>query len=362
MLVRITWFNSRIPLRVILMNNRPGLIFAFLCLAWLAVAAHAIETDQYLTWGVELKDSAPALNNFINAEVQQFLDAKNKEDGSDFTPETLTEEVMEHLFRIRQSSRVMTWLLTSEELDTYPDASVSNEAYRKSSIFRGRSFPYYLPMARTIRLGDIYVGTDKVGHLFGFGRRYYRRYLRERNIGLSESAAMEKAVRWGIRQENYFVGKLTDGVFSHADLEANFQGLLFARSLCEGNAPHLKKIDGQWVLVRAIDIVPYITPDMDESYNPAHFWALRRRFVLQVMREKYCNPQAAALGAARFAAYGDTPPSFSKRIVDEYFLRRGTNPQQAQSLDALCAREGISPEKNGTVAMLHHKWTTWRRR
>ena len=56
----------------------------------------------------------------------------------------------------------------------------------------------------TIRVGDVYLGVDKVGHMLGFGRRYFRSYLRLVKAGYSEEDAMERIVRWGITRSGFF--------------------------------------------------------------------------------------------------------------------------------------------------------------
>ena len=97
--------------------------------------------------------------------------------------------------------------------------------YLRSSIYRKPAFPFVIPMARTWNIGGVHVGGDKIGHMLGHGRYYYGRYLRARAAGASPEEAMESIVRWGVGVESKIVGGLVDGVFSHADLEANFQGL-----------------------------------------------------------------------------------------------------------------------------------------
>ena len=44
------------------------------------------------------------------------------------------------------------FLRTSDEVEMYPDRSLSNFRYRNMSIYRNITFPYVIPMARTIRV------------------------------------------------------------------------------------------------------------------------------------------------------------------------------------------------------------------
>lgn len=318
-----------------------ALCSALFCLA--PIAARPAETDQYLTWELELNDSAPALNAYLNAQIERFLERARERPYRDCECEELASRLYVYLFQGLHASKVRNWLHHSDAVDRFPPNDVSYWGHRRMSIYRGWSFPYFLPMARTIRLGDVYLGTDKIGHFFGFGRRYFERYLDYRAEGFDKEAAMEKVVRWGIIHENGFVGKLVDGIFSHADLEADFQGFMLARDLCEGESPYFQRRNGAWVLDRPIDILDYVTPDFDESYNNSHYWALRKRNVLPLLRERYGPKIASPIVAARFARYAEYTPSFSKRIIDRHFKQNGEDPQARHSLQALIAAAPASP-------------------
>lgn len=292
------------------------------------IAARAGETDQYLVWDVELDDSAPAINRYINDEIVQYLDSLDSDDPA--SPEEAAKGVYRHLFRGILASKLRNFLHHSDDIDRYPPKSVSFWEYQNMSVYRGRSFPYILPMSRTIRVGDVYCGIDKFAHFFGFGRHSYRIYLKAREQGMDEDAAIERVVVTSIRWENTRVGRVVDGIFSHADIEASYQGFLMARDLCSGANPNLKIIDGRWTLVRPVDMRDYVTPDFDESYNPNHYWLLRKRFVLPLLAKEYQDRLAEPAVQSRFIRYGMYEPSESVRIIREHFEDKGANLQTRQ--------------------------------
>ena len=307
-----------------------------LLLVWCSWAAYAAETDQYLAWGVELEDSTDALNRFLNAQVEEFLKRANSRAKPSRTGEELTQDFYLYMFQGLHYSRVRGWLRHSDEVDRFPDNSVSYFRYKRMSVYRDLSFPYViLPMARTVRLNNVYLGIDKIAHFFGFGRRYYSRYLRYRADGLSEDEAVEKVVRCGIHLEKNFVGQLVDGIFSYADLEADFQGFRMAKDLCGGENPYIVHEGNQWVLARRIDIREYITPDFDESYNNSSYWGTRRRNVLAILKNEYCSKAALPEVQERFARYRRAVPSFSSRTIAKYFEEKSIRAQKEQSVDAL---------------------------
>ena len=295
------------------------------------------ETDQFMTWDIELRDCSAAFNRYINNGIEEFLGKVNQRTRRPTTSQGLVQDLYLYFFQGLHASRVREWLKTSEEVDRYPDDSISLYRYQRESVFRGLSFPYILPMSRTIRVGEVYTGIDKIGHFFGYGRRYFHRYLEHRQAGLTDEEAMQRIVRWGILHEGVFVGKVVDGIFSHGDLEANFQGFRMARDLCDSVNPCLVQFEGRWQLERPVDMRDYVTPDFDESYNTCHYWAARRKNVLPLLRSEYCEKRTLPNLLARFARYRRVQPSFSQRVIEKYYEKRGRNPQREQSLEAICA-------------------------
>ena len=292
------------------------------------VHAGAGETDQFLTWGVELHDSAAPFNEYLNEEIESFLDGPA---GTRFeTSDEMVRAVYFHLFNGLHASRVRQWLQRAPEVDRYPDHSVSWWDYQSQSIYNRLSFPYFLPLSRTVRVGDVYCGIDKFGHLFGFGRRFFNHYQRMLDGGASEDAAMEAVIMRGVLWENLTVGKLVDGVFSYADIEAGFQGMLLARDLADAKQGYLVRGEGRWNLARPIDIRDYVTPDFDESYNPNHYWALRKQFVLPTLRQRYFDDARLASVQQRFARYRLHAPSYCREVLARHFDGMRINPQRQQ--------------------------------
>jgi hypothetical protein len=281
--------------------------------------AQAGETDQYLTWEITLSDSSGALNAFLEQEIGRFVEKANRRTRPPASAEALTIDLYLHLFEGLHSSRIRNWLKTSPDVERYPSDELSDWEYQRMSIFRKPAFPYILPMAQTIRLDEVYLGIDKIGHMFGFGRRYFQRYQRARAAGDSHDGAVERMLTWGIHHEYSVVGKLVDGVFSHGDMEANYQGFRLAMNFCTGASPMFFREDGRWNFRGGLDIRDYITPDFDESYNTNTFARWRGRLVMPIVEARY----QGATPPARFDAYQQNyQPSLSKIFVDAWFKKR----------------------------------------
>ncbi|MBI2423266.1 MAG: hypothetical protein HYV27_10585 [Candidatus Hydrogenedentes bacterium] len=294
------------------------------------------ETDQFMTWGVELKDSAEPLNAFFNERIEAYLDRVNSQAPRITEEDELTRRIFQHFFGGLFSSTMRSWLHESSEIDRFPTDEVSDWTYQRQSILRGFHFPFLLPMAQTIRIGEVYLGIDKIGHFFGFGRRYYQRYQRYVDAGLTEAEAEEKMIQWGLFHESYTVGGLVDGIFSKGDLEANYQGFRLARALCGGAAPHIVNRNGAWVLTRPVDLRDYVTPWFDESYNVSLFTQGRWDRVRKVYTEEYCVNRNHDTVQERFHRYAAWEPSLAQRMAEQYIGEQYPQLQAIQNLNGLC--------------------------
>jgi hypothetical protein len=293
-----------------------------------ALVAGAGESDQFLVWGVELQDSSEAINRYLNDEVAAFLASDRAVAIED--REELTRRIYLHFFQGLHTSRARRWLHRAPELDRYPDSSVSWWDHQTMSIYDRRSFPFFLPMSRTIRVGDVYCGIDKFGHFFGFGRRFFNHYQRLRRAGFDEETATEKVVLRGVLWEKTLVGMVVDGIFSHADTEAAYQGMRLALDLSDPASGYLLRDGATWRLGRPLDIRPYVTPDFDESYNVNHYWALRKRSVLPALRARYYGLARDPAVQQRFARYNAYPASACREIIQRHFENPRENPQAIQ--------------------------------
>lgn len=298
-------------------------------------SAFSLETDQFMVWGVELEDSSGALNDHFNSELEAFLEERNSKSRGDCQCHELMPGFYKRIFRGLLASRdIYQWILHSSDIDLYPPLDESTKQYRTKSIYRERTFPFILPLSRTIRVGDVYLGLDKLGHMFGFGRRYYKVFRHNVGSGVDEREATEKAIMYGVRMEWTLVGYGTDSVFSHGDLEANYQGFRLIYDSCSGDTPYFVKEKGKWRLDRPVDLRDYVTPDFDESYNVSHYRGLRKKLVLSILSDEYNERRSQPEVEARFARYREIDPSFSKLFLDAYFEERKSDPRKLQFEEA----------------------------
>ena len=320
------------------MRRRHCIVLALTALTVVsALPAGGGETDQYLAWGASLGDSTDELNAFVNLGIETVLARPRLRD---LECGELPPRIYRYLFHGLLRSRLRHYLDEDPSIDRHPGADVGYFGYLRGSLFRGPAFPFFMPMSRTIHVDGVHLGIDKVNHMFGFGRRYYKRYRRARQRGLGEEEAVRRTVLWGLTIERWFVGGKIDGILSYADLEANFQGMRLARDLCEARPAHIQRVDGRWRLARWVDLRRYVNPRFDESYNENQYTGWRWRQVRVILEEEVCPRLADPAVRARWAQYRLADrPSRAERIIQNHLKERQRQRRREQSVLSVCPPE-----------------------
>jgi hypothetical protein len=296
----------------------------------------AFETDQFLVLDVELEDSTAVVNDYLTREIEGVLDRVNAEPRLNACEE-LPPRIFRYLFAHLLSSRLKHFLEHSPLVDRYPTDDVGYWQYLRLSIYRRPIFPYIVPMSSTVKVGGVYLGVDKFGHMMGEGRRYYTDFLHLLRRGFDEEEALRRVVLRHLRWERVLFGGLSNGVLSLADLEGNYQGMRLARAMCEGRRPYLVRRSGRWRLDRPIRIEDFVVPALDESYNPSRFPRGRWKRVRPIMLEEHCPKARGPVFRARLERYRQAHvPSLSHRVLERHFAKKGIRLDE-HSLTELCS-------------------------
>ena len=183
----------------------------------------------------------------------------------------------------------------------------------------------------TVKVNGVLVGTDKLGHFFAQGNKYYRRWLKSRDEvrAAEQSASTERAI----------FGSGTTGVYSNGDLVSNYEGYRFFRALTEDDVIPGKRAllrwDGEsWHVQEPFDWRDYVNPYWDEGIAISHY----DRLLYPHMRTRflgYCDQ------------YAQRPERFTLPANEEAELKRryagiGLVDTTELRLDRLCAEGGGS--------------------
>ncbi len=228
-------------------------------------AAYAYETDQHTGRGADIADSTDVLNRKVNETIADIVAGWEK--GHDEM--AVVNAFYKELGGKHWVDRLERWAMKSPEVERL-------EIGRYESIFADQPF-YATRVAKlfgtgaTIRVNDQLVGSDKIGHFISQGRKYYKRYLR---YGSEERAAEQSAYT-----ERAIFGQLSNGIYSNADLVANYEGHRFYRSLfeddiVEGKPAILRWENDAWIVQREFDWADHVNAYWDEALNINHFDAV----------------------------------------------------------------------------------------
>ena len=193
-----------------------------------------------------------------------------------------------------------------------------------------------MPPSPTIEVAGVRIGADKLGHFLSDGASAEKRYRRALAHGASEADAVMSAMQFGVTEERTIMGQSSSGIFSPADLEANFQGLMFYRGLCDGAEPRLARTPGGWRLERPLDLRDFVTPEWDESWQPNVYTHSRWASVKPVMR-RYCDLLSDPGIQARRAGYAARDRETMVESLVRSLVAAGSLDDPAQfTIDAAC--------------------------
>ena len=302
-------------------------------------AAFALESDQYLAWRKELKDVSTDINAYMNAQILQVVRMANNDNEHLYTCNDLRKKSLD-VFRGFIVQKIEKWIEHNLGTEMLPDANTSNRKYYNMSIyyFKYSGVARILPMGHNLQMNNIYFGADKLAHFLSTGMRYFNVYNKYIEKGYSENDALRKAIDFGIRLERTVLGYWPSGVFSFGDLEANYQGLLFYRNLCEGSNPYLIRDGNMWKVKNEVDLRDYIGPYWDETFNLSHF-NFFKWFKVKRNLKNYCKIKDSELVVKRMSYYKSVAQeSFSVKYLNDLRTKKDKripHPEK-RSLDTVC--------------------------
>jgi hypothetical protein len=322
-----------------------GIVTGLAAIALVASQVRALETDQFYAWTRPLNDASDAINEHINADVAFALARVNARHPAGRCSCRIAREAIFDRFDYAVIAKPELWANQSALVDRIPATAEETASYRGAYLY-GHTSPLdpilWMPPSPTIEIAGVRLGIDKLGHFFDDGEWAEGAYRRALKRGDDEAEAMRKAVGFSIATERTIWGSGTSGVMSLSDLEANYQGLLFYRGLCDGPDPQLERTPAGWRLKRPFDVRAYVSPKWDESWEPSVYTRSRWKKVKPVMM-RYCgllrSPEVALERAAYAAADTVSPVEAAVRAL----VASGRLPDPRQfTIEAAC---GLPPRE-----------------
>jgi hypothetical protein len=222
----------------------------------------AYETDQFSHRLDPISDSTRLLDDKVNQTIQDIVSNwKGPRDDRKFT-----DQVFHRIGGHHWVDKIERWAMKSPEIGRL-------QTSRRKSIYQGipiwaTRFAGVFGVGPTIKVNGQLIGSDKLGHFLSQGRKFFRRYqaTHDEAKAADQSAFTERAI----------FGQMTTGIYSNADLVANYEGYRFYRSLFEDNIVGDKPAivawrDNQWKIQRPFTWADYVNPYWDEALNINHY-------------------------------------------------------------------------------------------
>ena len=292
-------------------------------------AVVAYETDQFSNRLEPIADSMVVLDNQVNRSIEEAVNswAGDRDDWK------FVNLIYRDLGGRHWVDKIERWAMNSDEVERL-------QIGRHDSIYKGHPFwatrvAGLFGVGPTFKVDGQLIGSDKLGHFFSQGRKFYRRYMRSQDEA--------KAAEHSAYTERALFGQMTTGVYSNADLVANYEGFLFYQSLFEDNVTPGKKAilswqDGKWVVQRPFTWADHVNEYWDEALNINHF----DRWLYPHMQQRlytFCTD------------YQSEPERYS--INDESHLQERYHHLELRNtselrLDRLCAEDPTPPAMGST--------------
>jgi hypothetical protein len=271
--------------------------FIFFFLAPLSFSA---EVDHYLNSPYELRDATDEVNEAFDHLFIHFLKKINKSrKAKHLSCHQVVIKIGKGFFQGHES-KLARLMRGHPTIDRFPKKMIhenkqqkkmSKELFKKSIYGKRKFWPYNtIHLAPVININGLYIGSDKLGHITGMGLAYYQRYNFWRKRGKGHHFALSRAFKFGVLSEKTILGQMASQIFSYADLEANYQGFLLYQSMCDKVRPRLiLGKNGKWLSVRKVNLASYVTPYMNEIFNPSTYNKRNGQKILKSLRELHCD-------------------------------------------------------------------------
>ena len=238
------------------MKKRALLIF--LLLSIIAPFSAAFETDQFTNRQLHIADSTALMNKQVNLAIASSIIAvKGPRKDMD-----VVNGIFHKIGGTHWVDKIERWAMDTDQVEKI-SPSVDNNIYSGHPVWATR-VAFVFGVGATIDINGALVGTDKLGHFFSQGRKFYKRWLKsnDERQAAEHSAYTEKAI----------FGQMTTGSYSNADLVANYEGYRFYRSLFEDNVDQNKPAilawkDDHWIMQRPFDWADHVNDYWDEALN-----------------------------------------------------------------------------------------------
>lgn len=231
-----------------------------LALSLLASSIYATEIDSFTDRDPTLRDATDAINRRMN---NYLTAASNEADQEKSCDHRVIEKALLKQFGGDLWSKIENDIMSDLDIDRR-QSTFAESVYRDFSIMEAFAL-YMAKLGPLMRFGDLYVGTDKLGHFIQQGYYMYKDLY-------AKGYTFQDTINWSKYTEDSYYGSMTTGVYSYGDLAANYDGLYFWERITNTRLPpnvkpYFECKDNVWWRVASFDIRNYLNAAWDEGIN-----------------------------------------------------------------------------------------------
>lgn len=134
----------------------------------------------------------------------------------------------------------------------------------------------------SIKLSDVVMGVDKIGHFLSEGYDYFEIYH-------LKGKPFSEAHNHVIELEKGYYGLKTTNVYSYADIASSISGLYFWENLISGDRPYFRCVNGQYQKNRLFDWSEYVNDSWDEGINCNLYSGQKKDYVPEYLKKLKLN-------------------------------------------------------------------------
>jgi hypothetical protein len=247
----------------------------------------------------------------VNSRIERALNSKDaatraRQLAQWQTPDALAEAVAAQFGAApMETLRIEGALGSSWARQSFPNQRVMSK--NSSMNLRGHLAldPRALLMffqAGTVKGFGVYFGTDKLLHFHKLGHAYFKRYRGLLRDGLSPEAARRNVLHYfsegALLSEGSGFGTLSTGIYSNADMAANYAGFKFFLNLTDKvmllgqeREPLVVRCGVFWrlndhVRLHSDWLRPFITDHWNEALNPSLYDASMRPRIRRILQRR----------------------------------------------------------------------------
>ena len=232
----------------------------------LSLNSWSAETDGFTDRYQPVPDAMPVINQEIQNRIEKVL-LKMNQKSNVCEWDQLNSELGSQLRR-PINGEIESFIMNSPLVPKSPIVF-------DNSIFKNVPAIYNLPLRLGMMIGihmgapihhkGYLIGADKFGHFMDEGYYYYS-LVHFWNLTLND------VLKLGDFSETTYNGKWTGGIYSYADLSANYDGYFFWKDILgtpqdRHQSKYFDCEKGLWRLKKPIDLADYVSPAWDEGMN-----------------------------------------------------------------------------------------------